>query len=127
MMIYCGGDAQRLVHSAEVAVLVGDQLSRQLRRGAFAPSPGAPNGSLPVCKQHNESNLQISSRKNGPLWQKNGGLTGNILHFFSCFFGLLGFFALQAVAFQEQARSKPLPKKSYLKTYGRFFVFYRLV
>jgi predicted GIY-YIG superfamily endonuclease len=36
----------------------------------------------------------------------------------------LGFPALQAVAMQEQPLIQPLPKKSCLKTYGRFFWFY---
>jgi hypothetical protein len=35
----------------------------------------------------------------------------------------LGFIARQAVAFQCLAAIRPLPKKSYLKTYGRFFGF----
>jgi hypothetical protein len=65
-------------------------------------------------------------RKKGSLWQKKRGLSENISHFFLSFFGFLGFCALQTVAFQGQAAIKPLPKKSCQKTYGRFFVFFRL-
>jgi hypothetical protein len=84
-------------------------------------------------KPHNGSNLQMSSlndgsfwRKKGSLWQQNRGLSENISHFFLHFFVFLGFYALQAVAFQGQAAIKPPPKKSCLKTYGKFFVFFRL-
>jgi hypothetical protein len=72
---------------------------------------------------HNGSNLQIASRKNGSVWQKNRGPAENIYHFFSRFFGFLGFLALQAIESKGQAAIKTLQKKSYLKTYGRFFVF----
>jgi hypothetical protein len=60
--------------------------------------------------------------KIGAILQKNGGPTEIILHFFQSFHELLGFFPSQAVAFQPQAAIQPLPKKSCLKTYRRFFV-----
>jgi hypothetical protein len=60
--------------------------------------------------------------KNKAVLQKNGGPTEIILHFFSRFPGLLGFFALQAIAFQPQAAIQPFQKKSYQKHYRRFFV-----
>jgi hypothetical protein len=62
----------------------------------------------------------------GCFWQKNRGSVEIILHFFLCFFFFLGFCALQAVAFQGQARKKPFPKKSCLKDYRRFFVFWEV-
>ena len=60
--------------------------------------------------------------KNGAILQKNEGPTEIILHFFSRFSGFSGFFPLQAIAVQRQAAIQPLQKKSYLKTYRRFFV-----
>ena len=60
--------------------------------------------------------------KIGAILQKNRGPTEIILHFFSRFSGFLGFFPLQAIAFQQQAAIQPLQKKSCLKTDGRFSV-----
>jgi hypothetical protein len=71
----------------------------------------------------NESNLQISPRKNSSLLQKNGGLAETILHFAVRFFGFLRFLSSQAIAFQQQAPIQTITKKSYLKTYRRFFGF----
>jgi hypothetical protein len=65
-------------------------------------------------------------RKKGALWQKNRGSAENISHFFSCFFDFLGFLASQLIALQEQTRIQTPPKKSYLKTYRRFFGFSKL-
>ena len=58
-------------------------------------------------------------KKEGIL-QKIGGPTEIILRFFLRFSGFLRFFQLQAVVFQRQPPIRPLPKKSYLKTDGRF-------
>jgi len=61
-----------------------------------------------LANHHNGSNLQISALKRDcfcpkieAILQKNGGLTEIILHFFSRFPCFLGFFPLQAVAFQR--------------------------
>ena len=75
------------------------------------------------------SNLQTMRLINACFWrkikavlQKNRGLLENILHFFSRFPGFLGFVPLQAIASQGQPAIKTLPKKSCLKTDGRFSV-----
>jgi hypothetical protein len=75
-----------------------------------------------ACGKHLAiSNLQIPPLKIHPFLQKNRGPTETILHFFSRFFVFLGFFHLQAVAFQQQAATQPLSKKSSLKHYRRFY------
>src|SRR5580658_1786924 len=57
------------------------------------------------------------------LLQKNTALTATISHFFCSCFDFCGSIALQRVARQRQARIQPLPKKSSLKSYRRFFAF----
>jgi hypothetical protein len=59
----------------------------------------------------------------GAVWQKNGGSALLKNHFFSCFFVFWGFLAAQDVEAQDVSRICPLPKKSCLKTYGRFLGF----
>jgi len=78
---------------------------------------------------HNESNLQTMPLfivcfwpKNEAIWQKNGGPTETILHFFSRFSSFSGFFPLQPVVSEPLAPLQPLPKKSCRKHYRRFFV-----
>ncbi len=80
-----------------------------------------------LSNPRSESNLQTMPLSKVCLWlkkeailQKNGGPTEIILHFvlrFPCF---LGFVPSQAVALQRPAPIQPLPKKSCLKTDGRF-------
>jgi hypothetical protein len=72
------------------------------------------------------SHLQISPPKTRPFLQENGSLREIILHFFLRFFCFLGFFPLQAIAFQPQAAFQPLPKKSCQKHYRRFYVCSRM-
>jgi hypothetical protein len=62
--------------------------------------------------------------ENDRFWQKNRSVGQNISHFFLCFCAFLRFQQLQAVALQRQGRIKPFQKKSYLKTYRRFFATY---
>jgi hypothetical protein len=59
---------------------------------------------------HNQSCLQITPLKIRPFWQKIGGIRKNILHFFLRFSCSLGFFYLQALAFQQQAATQSLQK-----------------
>jgi hypothetical protein len=59
--------------------------------------------------------------KNGGILQKNGGFREIILHFFLRFPCFLGLCPSQPIASQPQAAIQPLPKKSCLKTYRRFF------
>ncbi len=80
-------------------------------------------------KPHNESNLQTMRffkvrfwPKSGAFLQKNRGPTEIILHFFLYFPCFLGSFSLLPLAPQPLAPLQPLPKKSCLKTYRRFFV-----
>jgi len=54
--------------------------------------------------------------------QKKVGSTEIILHFFSRFLVLWGFFPLQTIGWQPLTAIRPLQKKSCLKTYRRFFV-----
>jgi hypothetical protein len=61
----------------------------------------------------------------GAVWQKNGGGRSKKGHFFSCFFVFLGFLAPEGVEAQGFLRICLLPKKSRLKTYGRFLGFGR--
>ena len=92
------------------------------------------SGFLALAKKRKHlqiSTLQIPSLKIRPLLQtcppqlgerrrKNRSPTEIILHFFSRFLGFLRFLPLQAIAFQRQAATQPLQKKSCLKTDGRF-------
>jgi hypothetical protein len=98
---------------------------------SVGPIPPARRGARFFIRSnpHNESNLQSARLikgcfwpKNGAVWQKIEGPTEIILHFFLCFPGFCRCLHLQAVAFQPQAAIPPLPQKSRLKTYRRFFV-----
>ena len=86
-----------------------------------------------MSNPHNESNLQSMPLLKGRFWtkkgailQKNRGPAEIILHFFLRFSGFLGLLPPQPVVPGQLAPAQPLPKKSCLKTYRRFFAFWEI-
>jgi hypothetical protein len=71
--------------------------------------------------------LTLKNKREMSLFgRKTGVRAKNKRHFILSFSGFCGYVALQAIDFHQLAWRRPLQKKSCLKTYGRFLVFWEI-